>query len=78
MNSLIAKKILPLPDLIKIDVDGNEYEILKGLEQIFSKAKKLSLLIEIRKNTEKKISSLLKKNRFKLVLKKDGNQIWER
>ena len=53
LNSLITKKILPLPDLIKIDVDGNEYEILKGLEQIFSKAKKLSLLIEIRKNTEK-------------------------
>ena len=78
MNSLITKKILPLPDLIKIDVDGNEYEILKGLEQIFSKAKKLSLLIEIRKNTEKKISSLLKKNRFKLFSKKDGNQIWER
>ncbi len=78
LNSLITKKILPLPDLIKIDVDGNEYEILKGLEQIFSKVKKLSLLIEIRKNTEKKISSLLKKNRFKLVLKKDGNQIWER
>ena len=69
MNSLITKKILPLPDLIKIDVDGNEYEILKGLEQIFSKVKKLSLLIEIRKNTEKKISSLLKKNRFKLVFK---------
>ena len=34
IDNLIEKNILPLPNLIKIDVDGNEFNILKGLKKL--------------------------------------------
>ena len=40
IDNLIEKNILPLPNLIKIDVDGNEFNILKGLEKNSKKTKK--------------------------------------
>ena len=78
IDNLIEKKILPLPNLIKIDVDGNEFNILKGLKKTLRKQKKISLLIETRKNTEQKVSEFLKKFKFNLVSRREDNQIWKR
>ena len=77
---------LKKPNHIKIDVDGIEYMILSGLEEIFDDVK--SILIEVDRNFKDemaKIKNLLQKNNF--ILQKDFknnlkisssqfNQIW--
>ena len=78
LDNLFNNKILPLPDLIKIDVDGNEFEILQGCRKILSQRKKLHILIEIRKNTSKKVNNLLRKYNFKFISKKSSNYIWQK
>ena len=42
IDNLIEKNILPLPNLIKIDVDGNEFNILKGLKKTLRKQKNIT------------------------------------
>ena len=76
---------IPLPDYIKIDVDGIEHYILKGSEKVINNAK--SVLIEINDDfKEQKIESekYLKNAGFKCFKKilsesskhKIFNQIW--
>ena len=45
-NAVIAKK-LPLPDLIKIDVQGSELDILKGAEETLKTAKHVILGLQM-------------------------------
>ena len=47
INNLIDKKILDLPDYIKIDVDGIEHLILSGAKNILVNKKIKSMLIEL-------------------------------
>ena len=56
------------PNYIKIDVDGNELDILLGGKKIFKKNYIRSVLIEIDEKSKdyKKILSFFKKNNFKL------------
>ena len=91
-NDFNKKLLLPQPDYIKIDVDGIEFLILKGLDSLLRNTK--SILIEVNesfKNQENQIKNLLKKNNFRLILKgqsellkkynqnsKIFNQIWEK
>lgn len=62
-----------LPDFIKIDVEGYEYNVLLGLKKELKKIK--ILMIEYRHDSlylnydNKLIDELLKKNKFKLVKK---------
>lgn len=76
LDSFILKKILPCPDLIKIDVDGNELQILKGCKLLLLKKKKISILIEIQKKSEKTVFSFLKKLKFKCISQSNRNFIW--
>ncbi len=72
LDNLIEKKILDLPDYIKIDVDGIEHLILFGAKNLLSNKKLKSVLIEINdefKIQKKKIIEILKKNNFKLLSK---------
>ena len=78
MDNLFKNKILPAPDLIKIDVDGNEFEILQGFGKVLSLRKKMHILIEIRKNTYKKVNNFLRKYKFKFISKRDTNYIWQK
>ncbi|MDC0446021.1 FkbM family methyltransferase [Candidatus Pelagibacter sp.] len=69
LDNAIEKKLIEMPDYIKIDVDGIEYLILIGFSKFLSNKKTKSILIEINKgevNKNKKIFNLLKKNKFKL------------
>ena len=52
IDNLIDKNLIDLPKLIKIDVDGNEIEILNRCTNFLEKAKKISILIETRPETE--------------------------
>ena len=77
---------LKKPNHIKIDVDGIEYMILSGLEEIFDDVK--SILIEVDRNFKDemaKIKNLLQKNNFILqknfknnlkISSSQFNQIW--
>ena len=78
LDDLVNNKILKKPDLIKIDVDGNEIEVLKGCKKTLKNNKKISILIEIRKETYNLVSNLLKEFGFKLTSKSRNNYIWEK
>ena len=80
LDHLINHKIIKKPDLIKIDVDGNEYEVILGLEKFLQKKIKISILIEIdsRLKSSKLVHSLLKKLNFKLSHNKNDNFIYSK
>lgn len=87
LNSFVDKSKLPLPDHIKIDVDGLEHFILKGGNEVIKNAK--SILVEINDDFEsqKKVSEnilrncgfeLSKKNYADTDNKPIFNQIWKK
>ena len=50
IDYLVEKKIMEIPDYIKIDVDGIEHLILKGGENTLKEKKIKSILIEVNDN----------------------------
>ena len=78
LDNLLDKKIIDKPDLIKIDVDGNELEIIKGAKNLLNNTNKLSILLEIRKDTKNQISEELTKTGFHKILSVRDNEIWEK
>ncbi len=78
LDNLFEMGLIPLPNLIKIDVDGNELKILWGAKKILKNIKKLSMLIEVRDQTEKFINEELSEMGFTKILSARDNQIWEK
>lgn len=73
INYLIDKKILKIPDFIKIDVDGIEHLILKGASKYLSNKKIKSVSIELNEKFKKQYQSVfktMKKNNFYFKHKK--------
>lgn len=77
IDNLIDKNLIDLPKLIKIDVDGNEIEILNGCTNFLEKAKKISILIETRPETEKAVEQKLINYGFKKISSLGDNSIWK-
>jgi len=46
IDTLIERKLLPIPNLVKIDVEGFELEVLKGARKLLSSSKPPILCIE--------------------------------
>jgi FkbM family methyltransferase len=65
-------KYLPFPNHIKIDVDGNESFILKGMKTTLKDKRLRSVLVEINQNREY-IEDLLTKSGFKLYWSGKGD-----
>ena len=65
------------PTLIKIDVDGNETEILNGGKKTFKNKELRSVIIEIDKK-QTQCENILKNYGFYLEKKPSENQIWTR
>ena len=65
------------PNYVKIDVDGNELEILKSIFATFKNIE--SFLVEVNEDQEE-IFSLMEKNNYKLVFNKEDrtNKIWKK
>ena len=75
LDFLVKKKILPMPDLVKIDVDGNEMLILNSLkDEILNHCK--SLLVEVRKETLNTIQKIMEEKEYILKDTEGPNQIW--
>jgi len=66
INFIIKQKILEIPDYIKIDVDGNDFKILKSFQNFLNNKKIKGLLIEKNKNSNK-IISYLRNFKFQLI-----------
>lgn len=58
----MSKFLIPKPNLIKIDVDGNEHEVIKGAKNTINSSDCKSILIETFYKTEKQTKSILEKN----------------
>lgn len=75
LDDLIEEKIIPFPDVIKIDTDGQELKILRGSRNLLKNCRTLKLQIEL---NEKDIAhfdeslKILKANEF-VFLKKLRN-----
>ncbi len=81
LNDLIEKKIIPMPNYIKIDVDGIENLILSGADKILKSKKVKSILIELYPNLKKQYNSclrILNKSGFKLISNFKRNYIFEK
>lgn len=73
IDSILEQKILPMPNYIKIDVDGIEKEILDGGKNFLASTELLEVSIEINENDTTKfneIINLFKKNNFEIKYKK--------
>ena len=47
LDNLIDEKVIPLPDVIKIDTDGQELKILRGSRNLLKNCSKLKIQIEL-------------------------------
>lgn len=79
LNSKILKKIYKIqyPDYVKIDVDGNEYEIVFDLLSVFNSIE--SILIEVNKN-KREIAKLMAKKGYFLESRgiNTDNLVWRK
>jgi FkbM family methyltransferase len=65
LNSLVNKFYLPVPNYVKIDVDGREGDILTGMSDILRNCKLKSLLVEFNDlETYEKWRKLLSEHNF--------------
>ena len=66
LDTLVYQFMLPCPNYIKIDVDGNEYLVLKGAEKLLKDKNLLEVFIEIDYHVYKdnEIENLMRKNNF--------------
>ncbi len=78
VDYLISQKLIKPPNLIKIDVDGNELEVIKGLNETIKKTDDLSILIETRGKTHQKIEENLKSLKLKKTSQFKDNSIWQK
>ena len=70
LDYLIDNSHLKIPNYIKIDVDGNEHLILKGLKNNLSKKEICEIMIEINENYKEQLDSItttMMQSNFKLA-----------
>ena len=67
---------MPFPRLIKIDVDGNELDVINGAKNTIKNKNCKSVLVEVRNDTEKKIMRLFEKYFFSLYKRENMNLIF--
>ncbi len=77
IDALVSRNIISFPQLIKIDVDGNELKILENLQHNSLK-KCESISIEVDKKNLKEIEQILNNKGFFLKDSSGPNQIWNR
>jgi len=73
IDHLVKNKIVPVPNLIKIDVDGNEPEIILGGMKTLNNKNCTSVLVETRHATHKKVMRLLGLCKFIMFNKEKNN-----
>jgi FkbM family methyltransferase len=70
VDRLIATAGIPPPHHVKIDVDGNEYRILRGMAGLLStSAAPISIQVELNEPHTEEISEFLEGHRYRLIEK---------
>ena len=72
LDYLIEENIVPIPDAIKIDTDGQELKILRGSKNLLKSCENLKIQIELDEkniNDFKEIVKMLELNGFKFINK---------
>ena len=71
LDKLLQKYGIDQVNWIKIDVEGAEYEVLKGAKGILSENKQIAILIEVHgKDTYRPTMELLRSNNFNIEFEK--------
>ena len=79
IDNLIETNLIKPPDLIKIDVDGNELDIIKGFKKTIKRVEKLTMLIETNTSTSKNnLINELNDCGLKKINEVSVNSIWEK
>ena len=78
IDNLTELNLIEYPNLIKIDVDGNELDIINGFKKTVKEAKNISLLVETRKSTHNEVEDELKRLGLKKVRQVNSNSIWKK
>ncbi len=78
LDEFVRQFALPIPNHLKIDVDGTEYQILKGSEEVLKRAEVRSILIEVNEKHEDtfEIEKLLEKNGLVLHSRRNENSVY--
>lgn len=77
LDSLLERNEITLPDFVKIDVEGAEYDVLNGMQQILSKSKPvihLSTHDNHNPGVAKRCLSFLSSLNFKVVEEKEHKE----
>lgn len=70
LDDFVSNYKLPIPDYLKIDVDGSEHKIIEGSQRLLSNQKIKSILIEIEENDDHlKTIHIIKKFGFNIKAK---------
>lgn len=69
LDFMLKNKIIKIPNYIKLDVDGNELDILYGFKKNIHRIKSIILEVDYKNKNAKKIITFLKRNKFKLESK---------
>jgi FkbM family methyltransferase len=72
IDNMIKKGILPFPDFIKIDVEGGEIEVLKGLTEIISIHHPKILVATHNNECHNYTMDFLKRNNYKIEILNPG------
>jgi FkbM family methyltransferase len=78
IDFMVNKNLLPIPNYIKIDVDGNEYEVIKGSLKTINSPRCKSILIENCGKEQKYVEKILKKLFFSISNKSHCNTIYNK
>ncbi|HEX2231199.1 MAG TPA: FkbM family methyltransferase, partial [Nitrososphaeraceae archaeon] len=71
LDNLLKVRGISQANWIKIDVEGAEYEVLKGAKEILSASKDISILVEVHgKDTYGPTTELLRSNNFNIEFEK--------
>ncbi len=71
LDDIVSKMNLELPNHLKIDIDGHEFNVLSGADKILSNKLLKTIQVEININSADtiRICNLLKKHKFKIIQK---------
>jgi FkbM family methyltransferase len=59
LDALLADDVIPVPSLIKIDVDGNELLVLQGMDRALRHPRLRSLQVEVHPSSHAKVTAFL-------------------